>query len=237
VPVYRLGAECVFPPASLAEPSGLVAVGGDLRPERLLEAYAHGIFPWYEVPPILWFSPEPRAVLRPARLHVPRRLERTLRRGRFALRLDTAFGAVIRACAEPRSGSRGTWITADMVRAYEALHALGFAHSAEAFEDGALVGGVYGVALGSAFFAESMFHRRSDAAKAALVALVRQLAAWGIRLVDAQLPAPHLTALGFESWSRARYLRALARALALPTRPGPWRLEAVEPGTLVREVR
>jgi leucyl/phenylalanyl-tRNA--protein transferase len=220
--VYRLGAECVFPPASGAEPSGLVAVGGDLSPERLLQAYAHGIFPWFEEPPILWFSPEPRGVLRTARLHVPRRLERTLRQGRFALRLDSAFGAVIRACAAPRPGSRGTWITPEMVEAYETLHALGFAHSAEAFEGGALAGGLYGVSLGGAFFAESMFHRRNDAAKAALVALVRQLEAWGITLVDAQLPASHLTALGFESWSRARYLRALARALDAPTRRGRW---------------
>jgi leucyl/phenylalanyl-tRNA--protein transferase len=220
--VYRLGAECVFPPASGAEPSGLVAVGGDLRPERLLQAYAHGIFPWYEEPPILWFSPEPRAVLRPARLHVPRRLERTLRQGRFGLRLDTAFGAVIRACAAPRPGRRGTWITPEMIGAYETLHALGFAHSAEAFEEGRLAGGLYGVSLGGAFFAESMFHVRRDAAKAALVALVRQLEAWGVLLIDAQLPAPHLTALGFESWSRARYLRALARALDVPTRRGLW---------------
>jgi leucyl/phenylalanyl-tRNA--protein transferase len=152
VPVYRLTDTTRFPDPRDAEPSGLLAVGGDLRPERLLRAYSLGIFPWYDEPPILWFSPDPRAALHPAELHVPRRLARTLRSGRFELRLDTAFGEVVDACAhEPRPAAGGTWITAEMAAAYGRLHALGFAHSAEAWRDGKLVGGVYGVAIGAAF--------------------------------------------------------------------------------------
>jgi leucyl/phenylalanyl-tRNA--protein transferase len=175
--VYRLGGEARFPDPDEAEPDGLLAVGGDLRPERLLEAYARGIFPWYERPPILWFSPDPRLVLRPAELHVARRLRRRLRQGRFTLRCDHAFGSVARACARVRrSGQRGTWITPEMLDAYGELHRLGFAHSCEAWEGDELVGGLYGVSLGAAFFGESMFHTRSDASKAALVALVWQLA-------------------------------------------------------------
>lgn len=225
--VYRLGPAPLFPPTAEAEPSGLLAVGGDLEPERLLAAYARGIFPWYERPPILWFSPAPRAVLRPEALHLPRRLARTLRQGRFALQLDTDFEAVIRACAEvPRAGQRGTWITSEMREAYLRLHRLGYAHSCEAWREERLVGGVYGVSLGAAFFGESMFHRERDASKAALVALLQQLHRWGFELFDAQLPMPHLERFGFEAWSRTRFEAALASALEAPTRRGRWRLEA-----------
>jgi leucyl/phenylalanyl-tRNA--protein transferase len=216
----------VFPPPSHAEESGLLAVGGDLASERLLTAYAQGIFPWYEEPPILWFSPDPRMVLRPDQLRVTRRMRRTLRSGAFELRLDTAFDNVMRACASaPRPDQLGTWINPDMLAAYGELHALGYAHSAEAYQEGALVGGVYGVSLGAAFFAESMFHAVRDASKAALFALVWQLEAWNFQLLDCQLHTEHLASLGAQEVPRADYLRALARALRRPTRRGAWQLD------------
>jgi leucyl/phenylalanyl-tRNA--protein transferase len=226
MPVYRLSAEPAFPDPREAGADGLLAVGGDLRPARLLRAYANGIFPWYEEPPILWFSPDPRAVLPPSRLHVPRRLRRTLRGRSLRLSLDTAFSEVIRSCARvERQGQRGTWITAEMIDGYEQLHAMGFAHSVEAWSGSRLVGGVYGVSLGAAFFGESMFHHARDASKAALAALCWQLEAWGFELFDAQVPSPHLASLGFVCWSREHYLAALARAVAMPTRRGPWTLD------------
>lgn len=226
MPVYRLRADLAFPPPAHAEPSGLLAVGGDLSSERLLLAYSLGIFPWYEKPPILWFSPDPRMVIEPAQLHVARRLRRRLRQGHFALSLDTAFPRVIRACAElRRDEGPGTWITPDMIDAYGALHDLGYAHSSEAWQDGELVGGVYGVSLGAAFFAESMFHVATDASKAALTALVWQLASWGFSLFDCQLPTPHLASLGARPWPRERFLAALESALRAPTRRGRWTLE------------
>lgn len=226
MPVYRLSPEPRFPDPREAEPGGLLAVGGDLRPERLLEAYAHGIFPWYDEPPILWFSPDPRAVIPFGGLHVARRLHRTLRQERFSLRLDSDFDAVIRGCAgTERPGDTGTWINPDMIEAYCALHELGFAHSCEAWLDGVLVGGVYGISIGRGFFAESMFHRVRDASKAALVALIWQLEAWGFELFDCQLPTPHLASLGAEARSREHYLAALARAVDAPTRRGRWKLD------------
>jgi len=230
VTIYRLGPEPVFPPPSEAEPSGWLAVGGDLSSPRLLAAYAAGIFPWYEDPqPILWFSPDPRWLLLPAELHVSRRLARTLRQHKFEVTFDTAFGRVIRACAAVRrAGASGTWITPAMVTAYEELFALGFAHSAEAWVGGELVGGVYGVSLGGGFFAESMFRLRSDASKVALATLVRQLAAWGFDFVDCQLRTPHLERLGARGWPRAAFLRQLRATLQRETRRGRWRL-AVDP--------
>jgi len=223
MPVYRLGPEVSFPPPEEAEESGLLAVGGDLSPQRLLLAYALGIFPWYDEPPILWFSPDPRMVLVPSELHVPRRLERTLRQGGFETSLDRAFPQVIRACAAARrAGQKGTWINPDMVEAYERLHELGFAHSCEAWWDGELVGGVYGVSIGRGFFGESMFHRRTDASKVALVTLVRQLAAWDFDLVDCQLHTEHLERFGAREWPRTRFQAALARTIEAPTRRGPW---------------
>jgi len=231
LPVYRLGRALAFPPAEEAEPGGLLAVGGDLSPRRLLLAYASGIFPWYaEGQPILWHSPDPRFALRPTELHLPRSLRRRLRQGRYRVSLDRAFGRVIRACAEaPRPGQDGTWITPEMIEAYERLHALGYAHSAEAWEGEVLVGGVYGVALGGAFSGESMFTRRPDASKVALATLLLQLAAWGFVLFDAQTPSEHVRRLGGSAWSRERFLRELAAALALPTRRGRWSLELAEP--------
>ncbi len=228
MPVYRLGRELAFPPPEAAEPDGLLAVGGDLEPERLLLAYAQGIFPWYdEGLPILWHSPDPRMVLLPHELHVSRSLARTLRRKTFALTLDGAFARVIAACAEtPRRRGEGTWITPEMRAAYLRLHEQGFAHSAEAWREGELAGGVYGVALGGCFFGESMFARRSDASKAAFATLVRQIERWGFDLLDCQMPSSHLARLGAREWPRPRFLRHLRRALARTTRRGPWRLDA-----------
>ena len=227
MPVYRLRSDLAFPPPEHAEPSGLLALGGDLSSERLLRAYSLGIFPWYEKPPILWFSPDPRMLIEPGSLHVSRRLRRALRQGRFELRLDSAFARVIQSCADvTRAGERGTWITAEMIAAYRALHSEGWAHCCEAWQGDALVGGVYGVSLGRAFFAESMFHLVSDASKAALVALVWQLEAWDFTLFDCQLPTPHLASLGARPWPRSRFLRALDTALREPTRRGRLSLEA-----------
>lgn len=228
MPVYRLSDEILFPPADHAE-DGLLAVGGDLSPERLLTGYSQGIFPWYsDGQPILWHSPDPRFVLTAETFRVPRRLERARRKdGGFTLSLDEAFEDVIDACARaPRPTQRGTWITEEMKEAYLELHRLGFAHSAEAFRDGKLAGGLYGVSLGAVFFGESMFARESNASKAALVALVRQLQRWGIELIDCQIYTPHLERFGAESVSRADYLESLRRALAKPTRRGRWQFES-----------
>jgi leucyl/phenylalanyl-tRNA--protein transferase len=228
MPVYRLGKALGFPPPEAAEATGLLAVGGDLEPERLLLAYSLGIFPWYgEGQPILWHAPDPRAVLFPSRLRVSRSLRKAIRRRPFQLKLDTAFEAVVRACAEvPRPGDPGTWITAEMRRAYVRLHALGYAHSAEAWTDEALVGGLYGVSLGGVFFGESMFALSSDASKVAFVALVRQLAAWDFDLVDCQLHSDHLARFGAVDCSRRRFGEALAAALTKATRRGPWRFDS-----------
>jgi leucyl/phenylalanyl-tRNA--protein transferase len=227
VPVYLLGPDIVFPPAEEAQ-HGLVAVGGDLSVERLLHAYASGIFPWYsEGEPILWHSPDPRFVLTHETFRVPKSLARVIRSGRFRLTMDTAFEEVIEACAStPRAGQKGTWITEDMKSAYAQLHHEGFAHSVEAWlEDGELAGGLYGVSLGAAYFGESMFARASDASKVAFVALMRQLEAWGITLIDCQIETDHLARFGAASWSRARYLRALREAIEKPTRRGPWQFD------------
>lgn len=224
VPVYLLGPELSFPAPEQAGPEGLLAVGGDLEPERLLRAYALGIFPWYsEGEPIQWFSPDPRMVLRASELHVSRRLARTLRTTRLQIRLDTAFDQVIRSCARvPRREQGGTWITEDMIRGYSELHDLGFAHSAEAWLGDRLVGGVYGVSLGSWFFGESMFAIERDASKIALVALVRQLEAWGLPQIDCQVFTGHLARLGARHWPRSRFLRELEAGLRRDTRRGAW---------------
>jgi leucyl/phenylalanyl-tRNA--protein transferase len=219
-----------FPPVEAATPEGLLAIGGDLTSERLLEAYRHGIFPWYNPgQPILWWSPDPRAVLYPEKLRISRSLRKTLRRGHFRVRFDTAFREVVLACAAPRANSSGTWITDDMVTAYCRLHELGFAHSIETWADERLVGGLYGVALGGVFFGESMFARATDASKAALVALVKQLRAWGFGLVDCQVPSEHLTSLGAENIPRSRFLHELAAGLRQPGHPGRWSGEITGP--------
>jgi leucyl/phenylalanyl-tRNA--protein transferase len=216
MPIFRLDRRPVFPPAGLAEPDGILAVGGDLSLERLTAAYRAGIFPWYDEPggPILWWSPDPRLVLFPAELHVARRLERTLRQGRFEIRYDTAFEAVMRACAAaPRPGQDGTWITPEMIDAYVRLHRAGRAISAEAWRDGELVGGVYGVRMGRVFFGESMFHRERDASKVAFVSLVRKLAVEGVHLIDAQVSSEYVKGFGAREIPRAEFLRRLRSAL------------------------
>lgn len=229
--MFRLSAhpsDLRFPPVEQASPDGLLAVGGDLRQERLLEAYRHGIFPWYnDDQPILWWSPDPRTVLFPDKLHISRSLKRSLRPCIFSVTLDRCFRDVMQHCAGPRPQypDGGTWITAEMLDAYTRLHELGYAHSVETWQEGQLVGGLYGVALGGAFFAESMFTRASDASKVALVSLVRQLEAWGFRLMDCQQSSPHLTALGAEAIPRCDFLAHLATALPLPDRRGPWRFD------------
>jgi leucyl/phenylalanyl-tRNA--protein transferase len=206
---------------------GLLAVGGDLRPDRLLLAYRSGIFPWYsEGQPILWHSPDPRMVLVAARLEVPRSLRKTIRKQAYRLSLDTAFAKVVAACASvERPGQSGTWITPDMQAAYRELHRRGVAHSVEAWHEDRLVGGLYGVSLGAAFFGESMFTLAPDASKVAFVRLVEQLLRWGIGLVDCQVYTEHLARFGAVEWPRKRYLSALKKALARPTRPGPWHFD------------
>jgi leucyl/phenylalanyl-tRNA--protein transferase len=196
----------------LADEHGLVAVGGDLRPEFLLLAYRRGIFPWYaEGDPVCWWSPDPRAVFELDRFHVPRRLARTLRQGRFAVTVNRAFAAVIRGCADR---PEGTWITADMIAAYERLHRLGHAHSVEAWAGVELAGGVYGVALGGLFAGESMFSRLRDGSKVALAHLVERLRQHGFRLFDIQMRTEHTARLGAVEIARAEYLARLREALA-----------------------
>lgn len=217
-----------FPPTEFASPEGLLAVGGDLRAERLLEAYRHGIFPWYnDDQPILWWSPDPRAVLFPDKLVISHSLRKTIRRGTYTVTLDTGFADVVRACAAPRPQypQGGTWITSAMLEAYQRLHGLGYAHSVESRRDGELVGGLYGVALGGIFFGESMFARATDASKVALVHLVHQLRCWGFQIIDCQLPSAHLTTLGAEEIRRRDFLEKLAAALEIPGRHGHWRFD------------
>jgi len=226
MPVYLLGPEIVFPPIEEAE-SGLLAVGGDLSPERLLRAYALGIFPWYsEGEPILWHSPDPRFVLTRDRFRVPRSLRRAIRSGRYRVTMDEAFADVIEACGSvPRAGQDGTWITEAMKEAYTELHHMGFAHSVEVWREADLVGGLYGVSIGAAYFGESMFARASDASKVGFVALMEQLDRWRITLTDCQVYTPHLARFGAAAWPRERYLQALEKAVAKPSRRGPWRFD------------
>ena len=224
MPVYRIPEALVFPHPTLSEPGGLLGVGGDLRPERLLLGYANGIFPWYsEGQPILWFSPDPRFVLPVAELRVPRSLRKRVRRGDYQVTLDRAFPAVIAGCkAAHRPGQSGTWITDEMEAAYIGLHERGFAHSVEAWRGSELVGGLYGVALGRLFSGESMFATASDASKVAFVWLVRQLAAWGFPLVDSQVGTEHLRRFGGRNIERKAYLDTLPSLVEAPGRLGPW---------------
>lgn len=215
-----------WPDVSQTASDGILAVGGDLSPRRLVEAYRRGVFPWYsEGLPILWHSPDPRFVLVPSKLHVPKSLEKQLRRGLYEIRLDTAFEQVIDGCGKTkRPGQRGTWITREMRAAYVKLHQLGLAHSAEAWSDGELRGGLYGVSLGGVFFGESMFARAPDASKAAFVTLVRHLVSRGIELIDCQQETEHLGRFGAEPWDRKRYVAEVKRLTALANYEGVWTL-------------
>ncbi len=218
--IYLLDADnaaAPFPDTAAAErdPDGLLAVGGDLAPARLLNAYRRGIFPWYsDGQPILWWAPATRLVLYPEQLHVSRSLRRTLRRGRFQVSMDRAFEAVIHGCAGPRDDDTGTWLTTEMIRAYTELHRLGHAHSVETWRGGELVGGLYGVALGRVFFGESMFSRAADASKVALAALAARLRHHGYRLIDCQVHTEHLERLGARGIERARFEREVRRGAA-----------------------
>ncbi len=226
-PFWLEGVTAGFPPVeyALEDPNGLLAVGGDLSAARLLDAYRQGIFPWYsEGQPILWWSPDPRTVLFPERLRISRSLRKTLRKQPFRITLDSAFGAVIRACAAPRPQQNGTWILPEVEAAYLRLHHLGHAHSVEAWIDDELVGGLYGVAIGRAFFGESMFSLRTDASKVAFVQLVRQLAAWGFGVIDCQIHSTHLASLGAESIPRHRFNSLVADYRQRPFPPGRWQL-------------
>ena len=230
-----LGIHDPFPPvaAALREPNGLLAAGGDLSVERLLDAYARGIFPWFgDEDPLLWWSPDPRMVLVLDELHVSRSLGRTLRSGRYTATLDTAFAGVIAGCAGPRPDAEGTWITAAMVDAYTRLASHGSAHSVEVWEQGALAGGVYGVAVGRMFFGESMFSRRTDASKVALVTLVRQLGRWGFEMVDCQMATSHLASLGAREIPRSEFSRRVERLTRQPAVPAPWVLDRDLTGSL-----
>lgn len=214
-----------FPPVdhALREPNGLLAAGGTLDPDWLLAAYRHGIFPWYNTgEPILWWSPDPRMVLRPDAIRISRTLRRRLRQAHFTVRCDTAFEQVMATCAEPRQPGGGTWITAEMQAAYLRMHELGYAHSVEAWQDGRLVGGLYGMALGRAFFGESMFCRVTDASKVALVHLARHLERRGYAVIDCQMTTDHLASLGGRPMPRADFADALARWTREGPEPGRW---------------
>jgi leucyl/phenylalanyl-tRNA--protein transferase len=212
------------PAGALRHPNGLLAAGGDLSVTRLLKAYARGIFPWYGPgEPILWWSPDPRCVFHTDRMHLPRRLARSFRASEWIVVADRDFAAVIDACAAPRPGSHGTWIVREMREAYLALHRAGHAHSIEVFGGEERVGGLYGVALGRMFFAESMYSARSDGSKAAVLGLARRLRDWGWPLLDAQVPSPHLFTLGAQEMPRAAFLRELPARVAADAPAGDWR--------------
>jgi len=225
MPIYRLVDEPIFPPPEYADPSGLLAVGGDLSNERLLEAYRLGIFPWYsEDQPILWWSPDPRLVLDLKDFKISRSLRKTLKKEVFQITFDHAFEEVIRACASvPREAQNGTWITDEMEKAYIKLHGLGYAHSVESWFGGKLAGGLYGVSLGKCFFGESMFHLKTDASKVALATLVETLKSWDFHFIDSQMTTEHMLSLGAKELPRRIFLKRLQLALHYPTRRWRWR--------------
>lgn len=224
--VFILGEQPIFPDPAYADPDGLLAVGGDLSTERLVSAYAHGIFPWYSsTTPILWWSPDPRPIIEPTRIMVARSLRKLLRKLPFQITLDTAFEKVIAACAKTRRPQgEGTWLISEMIEAYMDLHETGLAHSVEAWQDGKLVGGLYGVSLGRAFFGESMFFHVPNASKAAFVTLNRLLAQWEFHFVDCQQATPHMLKFGAQEVSRREFLARLRAAIQHPTRRGLWEM-------------
>jgi len=209
---------------AFSEPDGLLAAGGDLTPERLINAYQHGIFPWYNPgEPILWWSPNPRCVLFPEQIKISKSLKRTLKKNIFEIRFDTAFADVMNACAEPRPNQEGTWISDEMFQAYLKMHHLGYAHSVECWQDGELVGGLYGMALDKVFFGESMFSRVSDASKVALVYLCESLVSKGFKLIDSQVHTPHLERLGAQMISRERFIQILQSNISSSPAAQQWR--------------
>ena len=224
MPVYRLPDAVRFPPVDHAEKNGLLAVGGDLSPERLLTAYREGISPWYaDGEPILWWSPDPRFVLFPVELHVSRSMRQFLKKRTVRITFDRAFRKVISACRKPRPGQNGTWITREMLEAYCALHDLGYAHSVEVWQETRLAGGLYGISLGRAFFGESMFSAIPNASKAALITLVENLGRRGFDLIDCQVETAHLAGLGARPIPRSEFGALLRRSLRHKTLRGNWR--------------
>ena len=222
MPIFQLNHQYVFPRPEFASPDGILALGGDLAPERLLLAYASGIFPWYsDGDPIIWWSPDPRFVLFPSELHVPRSMQKILRKKTFTFSMDQSFREVITHCRTQRLRS-GTWITLSMLEAYSLLHNLGFAHSIEAWQDGKLVGGLYGVSLGKVFFAESMFTLVDNAGKAALLTLVLTLRDWGFQLIDSQVHTENVARFGAKDIPRSKYLRLLKQNLKDEGMAGSW---------------
>ncbi len=220
-----------FPPLeqALLTPNGLLAAGGKLTPARLLDAYRHGIFPWFNADdPILWWSPDPRMVLFPEEFKISHSLRKTLRNRVYEVRTDTAFKQVMRACAAPRIKQTGTWIHEDMIAAYTALHRMGHAHSVETWKDGELVGGLYGIAIGRMFYGESMFSRRSDASKVALAYLTAQLHRWNFGIIDCQMNTPHLASLGAREILRAEFVQRLQELIHYPDIASPWHFDEHE---------
>src|SRR5690554_113499 len=214
-----------FPPLSeaLQDPDGLLAAGGDLRPERLIAAYRAGIFPWYEAgQPILWWSPNPRTVIEPGQVHISRSMRKLLNRRPFTVSTDRAFSRVMRACAAPRAAYSGTWITDDMLDAYQHLHRLGVAHSVEVWQQEQLVGGLYGIALGKVFFGESMFSRTSNASKCGFILLAHHLHQWGFQLIDCQVASEHLSSLGASDISRQQFVNLLQQAIPHHSHHSAW---------------
>ncbi len=231
--IFRLNEDpySPFPEVALAEaePNGLLAVGGDLTPVRLINAYRHGIFPWFsEDEPILWWSPNPRTVLYPENIRISRSLRKTLRKGSFQITFDRAFQQIITACSQPRRDSPGTWLVPEMIDAYVQLFKLNMAHSVEVWQDGQLVGGLYGVAIGAVFYGESMFSQVSDSSKVALVHLCTSLLEMGFRLVDCQVYTEHLISLGAEEISRKRFCQHLDNWCTLPGHSGDWSAHSPE---------
>ena len=226
MPIYQLSDEDIWLPNPLeSEEDGLLAIGGDLSPERLVNAYATGIFPWYNRKPILWWSPNTRTLIYPSDFKRSKSLLRTLKSGKFEVRMDTVFSRIIDQCARiQRAGEDGTWITTEIKQAYKKLHMLGIAHSVETFHNGHLVGGLYGVSIGKAFFGESMFHAETDASKVALATLCSWMLKNDFLFVDCQMPTNHLHSLGAIDIGKNEYLSLLSKAISYPTQKGKWTL-------------
>jgi leucyl/phenylalanyl-tRNA--protein transferase len=223
MPVYYLGEDLVFPPAEYSDPDGVLAVGGDLSPERLLLAYSSGIFPWYSSgSPIIWWSPDPRFVIYPSEVKISRSMKQVFKREIFEIKFDTSFREVITACSGKRKHEKGTWITSEMIEAYVVLHELGFAHSIEAWSEGCLVGGLYGVSLGGMFFGESMFSRESNASKAAFIVLADNLTRLGFDLIDSQVPTEHMKSFGAIEMDRRFFLDLVEKSVKRRTIIGNW---------------
>jgi leucyl/phenylalanyl-tRNA--protein transferase len=237
MPIFALTDELIFPPPELADEDGIIAVGGDLQPERLLLAYHEGIFPWpHKGYPLMWFCPPKRFVLSPKDVHIGRSLQKVMRKDRYEIRFDTCFREVMKGCqAKARPDQDGTWITDDIIEGYSALHEMGFAHSAEAFENGELVGGVYGVSLGGTFCGESMFATKPDASKAAFATLIAHLIEWDFDLVDCQNESNHLASFGARLVSRKEYLSALHISRGHLTLRGPWKC-TMQPREALRSI-